>query len=87
MATKYQDITWLAGRVFIQRDFVEMVEEKGLDYIFERCPYGDLTEEQKATFKAAFHSSRLREIVKKWWAVYDEEREGGKIPKAYYWEM
>ncbi len=79
---KHQDLTWLAGLVFIKRDFSKEAEEKGLESFFERAPYGDLTEQEKKAFRDGFNNPRLRKIVKKWWEVYDEEREKGEITKA-----
>ena len=86
MLKGHQDILWLAGQVFLSRNFVEEAEAKGLDAIFAACPYGDLTEAEKATFTAAFKDKKLRQIVEKWWKEYDEERETGIVPKAgQYW--
>lgn len=81
MLTGHQDILWLAGQVFLTRDFVQEAKEKGLDAIFAACPYGDLTESEKATFKAAFEDKKLRKVVKKWWKAYDKQRETGIVPK------
>lgn len=79
---KHQDITWLSGLVFIDRNFVKRAEEEGLEKIFEQCPYGDLTESERETFAAAFKSKKLRKVVKKWWKVYDESREAGEVPEV-----
>lgn len=79
---KHQDLTWLAGLIFIKRGFIEEAEEKGLETFFERAPYGDLTEQEKAAFRDSFNNPRLRKVVQKWWKVYDEERAEGKITKA-----
>jgi len=86
MADGFQDIIWLAGRVFIARGFVAEADEKGLDAVFSQCPYGDLTAEQKAAFKAAFSNAELRKIVEHWWATYDEIREAEGITTPSYWE-
>jgi len=88
MAAKkgYQDIVRLAGLVFLKRDFVKEVDEKGLEAVFQECPYGDLTDEQRAIFEAAFKNPRLREIVEQWWKTYDELRAGGVIPASNPWE-
>ena len=82
MLKGHQDILWLAGQVFLARDFVKEVEAVGLDAIFAQCPYGDLTEGEKETFTAAFKDKQLRNIVKRWWKAYDEEREAGVVPQA-----
>ena len=82
MLKDHQDILWLAGQVFLSRDFVKEAEASGLDAIFAQCPYGDLTEGEKATFKAAFEDKQLQKIVKRWWKVYDEEREAGVVPQV-----
>ncbi len=82
----HQDALWLAGQVFLSRDFVEGAEERGLDAVFAAAPFGDLTEEEKATFAAAFNNPRLREVVKLWWQTYDEERANGTVPRAGYWQ-
>ncbi len=84
--SQYQDISWLAGQVFLYRDFVENAEEQGLETVFKACPYGDLTEDQKATFEAAFNNPDLREVVKRWWTAYDTARTAGAVPKAEPWE-
>jgi hypothetical protein len=85
MSKGFQDITWLAGQVFLFRDFVKEADEKGLDAVFKECPYGDLTGEQRAAFKAAFHNPRLRKVVEQWWATYDEARAADEIPVTVYW--
>ena len=86
MLKEHQDILWLTGQVFLSRDFVKEAEEKGLDAIFAACPYGDLTESEKATFKAAFENESLKKVVKKWWKAYDEQRKAGVVPKSgNYW--
>lgn len=82
----YQDITWLAGRAFLQRAFVTTADERGLAKIFATCPYGDLTAEQQATFAAAFHHPRLRQLVVEWWQAYDAARAAGEIPATEPWE-
>lgn len=82
MLKGHQDALWLAGQVFLSRKFVEEAEEMGLDAVFALCPYKDLTKEEKATFRAAFESKKLRKVVRRWWEKYDEERETGVMPKA-----
>ncbi len=86
MSNGFQDIIWLAGRVFIVRDFVSEADEKGLDEIFPQCPYGDLTDEQKVAFKAAFSNSQLPKMDEQWWSTYDEIREADEITPLSYWE-
>ena len=81
MGKKNQDIIWLAGQVFLWRDFAD----KELKSVFNECPYGDLTQEQQATFEAAFNHPRLRQVVEEWWAAYDKARDAGEIPQASYW--
>ncbi len=80
--SKHQDIAWLSGLVFIDRDFVKRADEEGLDKVFARCPYGDLTESERETFTAAFKHSELREVVATWWKAYDKAREAGEIPQT-----
>lgn len=82
MLKGHQDILWLAGQVFLSRDFVKEIETKGLDEIFAACPYGDLTADEKATFTAAFKDKKLRDIVARWWKTYDEERATGIVPQV-----
>ena len=82
MLKEHQDILWLAGQVFLCRDFVKEAAADGLDAIFKQCPYGDLTEDEKATFKAAFEDMRLRGLVEQWWKTYDKARADGAVPKA-----
>ena len=83
--TSFEDITWLAGQVFLWRDFVKETDERGLRAVFTACPYGDLHCKQRATFTAAFYHPRLREVVAQWWRVYDEARSAGEIPQAGDW--
>lgn len=80
-----QDILWLAGQVFLWRNFVKEADAAGLDEIFKKCPYKDLAPDEKATFEAAFKNPRLRAVVETWWKTYDEERAKGDVPKAT-WE-
>lgn len=87
MLKNHQDMLWLAGQVFLSRNFVKEVEVNGFDAVFAACPYGDLTEQEKTAFCSAFKNERLRQVVERWWQVYDEEREAGAIPKAgSFWE-
>lgn len=90
MLKGHQDILWLSGQVFLSRHFIEEVEAQGLETIFAQCPYGDLTEEEKATFTAAFKDAKLHKLVEKWWKTYDEGRASGEIPPATvrgaYWQ-
>ena len=86
MPKGYQDVTWLAGQVFLFRNFVKETDEKGLEALFAECPYGDLDGEQRAAFESAFHNPRLRKVVEQWWAAYDEARAGGELPVLAYWE-
>ncbi len=87
MLKGHQDMLWLAGQVFLSRNFVTEVDAEGLEATFAVCPYGDLTEQEKAAFRSAFKDERLRHVVKQWWKVYDEEREAGAVVKAgNFWE-
>ena len=87
MLKGHQDMLWLAGQVFLYRDFVKEVKAAGFETIFAACPYGDLTEEEKAAFRSAFEDKQLQKVVERWWKVYDEEREEGRVRKAgNYWE-
>jgi len=87
MLKKHQDILWLAGQVLLSRNFVAEAEADGLDSLFPLCPYGDLTAQEKATFRSAFESGRLRHVVEQWWNVYDEERQAGVVLQMKeYWD-
>jgi hypothetical protein len=85
MSREYQDIIWLAGQVFLSRDFVKTTDERGLETLFAECPYGDLTDEQRAAFRAAFQNPRLRAVVEQWWGAYDRARADGEIPETTPW--
>jgi len=82
MLKKHQDILWLAGQVLLSRGFVAEVEAYGLEHLFTMCPYGDLTEQEKAALRSAFENERLRQVVEQWWTVYDEERRAGAVLQA-----
>ncbi|MGC9395639.1 MAG: hypothetical protein ACP5J4_12370 [Anaerolineae bacterium] len=87
MLKGHQDILWLAGHVFLCRDFVKDVEAKGFEAVFAACPYGDLTEQEKAAFRSAFEDKQLHKVVERWWEVYDKGRKEGRIRKAgNFWE-
>jgi len=87
MLKGHQDMLWLAGQVFLCRDFVKEVLTEGFEAIFAACPYGDLTEQEKVAFRSAFKDKLLQEVVASWWKVYDAEREAGSIkPTGNYWE-
>lgn len=87
MLQGHQDMLWLAGQVLLSRNFVEEAKTQGLEALFAACPYGDLTEEEKAAFTSAFEDKSLRKVIKKWWKTYDEEREAGIVLKASsFWE-
>lgn len=76
----YQDILWLAGQVFLYPEFVAQADEEGLPQLYARCPYSDLTEDQRQVFQRAFHHPRLREVVHTWWERYEEALASGEIP-------
>ncbi|MFP4395964.1 MAG: hypothetical protein ACLFTI_11935 [Anaerolineales bacterium] len=83
MKEGYQDIVQLAGLVFVKRDFLDEVLEKGVEAVLEeRGAYGDLTAEQQATFEDVIHHSRMQKLIREWWQAYDEERARGEIAKA-----
>lgn len=81
----YQDITWLAGKVFIDRHFMDEIEEQGFDTVFDECPYGDLTPDQRVVFVEAFGRWELRMLVRIWWVVYDHLRKHSKIGQLVTW--
>lgn len=76
-----QDITYLVGRVFCDRKFRDLP----IDEAIKTAPYGDLTPEQEAAFRAAFQDVYLREAVDEVWESYDTGREMGDIPAASPW--
>jgi hypothetical protein len=75
----YQDIIWLGGQVFENDEFVDRIENEGFDAIYAECPYGDLTNDQKARFEATFNRWEMKLIVRIWWVVYKHLRKHGKI--------
>lgn len=79
----YMTFMWLTSKVFIDRDFVALIDRQGLDAVIASCPLGDdMSAGQKRSFMAAFKNWRLRLLVKIWWIVYDDLRRRGKIPAA-----
>ena len=80
--TEYRDILWLTGKVFTDRTFVNQIEEKGFDAIYNECPYGDLTYDQKSVFEDTFNRWEMRLLVRIWWLVYDHLRNRGVIRSA-----
>ncbi len=84
MATGYQDISHIAGLVFIKRGFVDKAAQDTAA-IRAECPYGDLTDEQLATFEACIKNADLRKIIDQWWTTYDSARAAGAIPKSQPW--
>lgn len=78
----YQDIIWLAGRIFTDRQFMDRVEQDGFEAIYAQCPYGDLSDDQKKTFRDTFDRWEMRLLVRIWWVVYDHLRRHGKIAAA-----
>lgn len=81
---KYQDITKLAGLVFIRRNFWEDILEQGLDAMLEQiATQGDLTADERAAFEACLSNPRLQKVVHDWWIIYDEERQAGAIPAVW----
>jgi hypothetical protein len=86
MATEgYQDILYLIGLAFGKRDFIEVVDRIGLDKVFAKAPYGDLTSDQKDAFEAAFRHPVLRQYITLWWAIYDNLRATGEVPPTAPW--
>jgi len=75
----YQAITWLAGKVFTDRTFVDRIENEGFEAIYKECPYDDLADDQKAVFEDTFSRWEMRLLVRVWWLVYDHLRKHGKI--------
>ena len=84
MAKGYQDIAQIAGLVFIQRGFVDKAAQD-TQAIRAACPFGDLRDDQLATFEACIRHPRLREIIDQWWTTYDQARAAGQIPAAQPW--
>lgn len=89
MEKSYHDITKLAGLVFIRRNFLEDILEKGLDAMLETIELqGDLTPDERATFEACIHNPRLQPVIRDWWMIYDEERQKGNVPQVKeLWEL
>ncbi len=81
---KFQDIAHIAGLVFIKRGFVDQAA-KSTDAIKAECPFGDLTDDQLATFEACIHDPKLRQVIDQWWATYDAERAAGQVPPVAAW--
>jgi hypothetical protein len=84
----YQDITKLAGLIFIRRHFLEDILEQGLDTVLAQIELqGDLTLDEKATFEACVQNPHLQQLIRDWWTAYDTERQSGAIPQvADPWE-
>lgn len=78
----YETINWLVAGVMLKRDFALKIEVCGLDQALEKCPYDDLTDEQRGTFEAAMKQPILKAIVRTWWLAYDNLRDSGAIPPA-----
>lgn len=76
----YNAITWLAGRVFIERGFAEKLNEGGVDAV--DCPFDDLTDDQRAVIEAAAQVPELMDVVDDWWVAYDTARLRGEVPEA-----
>lgn len=77
--TKFQDIAHLAGLIFIKRGFVDKATAS-TDAIRAECRFGDLTDDQLATFEACIRHPKLREVINQWWTTYDAARAAGEIP-------
>jgi len=87
MTSGYQDIIHLSGLVFIRRNFLEDILEKGLDAMLtEIGARGDLRADQKETFEACINDPQLQAVIKEWWQTYDEKRADGAIPIAAPWQ-
>lgn len=75
------DLCTLAGMPFVFRDIARQAPSDVVaDYEADELSTGDLTEEERAAYIAAFLNERLRKIHDQWWQVYDEERAAGRIP-------
>jgi len=81
----YQDILYLIGLTFGKRDFFEVVDRIGTDELFAKAPYGDLTPDQRDSFKAAYGHPVLRQYVALGWTIYDNLRATGEIPDTLAW--
>jgi hypothetical protein len=81
---QFQDIAHIAGLVFIKRGFVDQAAAR-TDAIKAECHFGDLTDDQLATFEACIHHPKLREIINQWWTTYDAARAAGEIPPVAAW--
>ena len=82
----YQDILYLIGLTFGKRDFFEVVNRVGVEKLFDKAPYGNLTPDQRAAFEAAFKHPMVRQYVALWWAIYDNLRATGEIPETLVWD-
>ncbi len=79
--TRNQAFIWLAGLVFVDRDFVKKVDEGGIDAVLEHCPYKDLTEQEKKSFIQAMSIPSLRAVVQDWWKSYEVARQKGELTR------
>ncbi len=82
----YQDILYLIGLTYGRRDLVEEVDNTGIEALFAKAPYGDLTEDQKATFEAAFEHSLVRQHIATWWVIYDHLQDTEVISPLQFWD-
>jgi len=82
----YQDILYLIGLTYGQRDLVEEVDSSGIEALFARAPYDDLTEDQKTAFQAAFEHSLVRQHIDTWWVIYDHLQDIDVISPLQFWD-
>lgn len=83
----YQDILYFIGLTFGKRGLVEEVDSTGIEALFDKAPYGDLIEDQKAVFEAAFEHPLVRQHIAMWWVIYDHLKEIGNIKPLQFWEI
>ncbi len=81
----YQDILYLIGLAFGKRNFVEVVDRIGMEKLFSKVPYGDLSADQKAGFEAAIKHPVVRQYIALWWPIYDNLRASGDISPMTPW--
>jgi hypothetical protein len=78
----FDAVTWLAGRMLLDRGAIDTLLEDGLDAAMKGCPYNDLTPDQAATIEAMCCNTPAIEALRAYWEAYDAGRETGAVPNA-----
>lgn len=81
LVSGWEAYNWFVAHTFSNEEFVSLVDEIGVDAVFQSvCPYDDLTLWQQRHIKAVLGCAELREAYQAWWTVYNRPDVRDQLP-------